>query len=201
MKKCSVVCAYRPIIKKRYKNDVIGVDKGALYLAKNNIKIDVSIGDFDSVSQDDYLLIEKMSKKVIKLNPIKDDTDFEHALNYLKDKYYLYEIYGILGGRKDHDLLNIKMLYLSGLNFVCYDDKNKIYCLNSGTYNIKKDGYKYLSLLVFEEVLLSLSGVKYPIINKTLNVFDNYTTSNEIVDDYCILKIDKGKVLVIQCND
>ena len=201
MKKCSVVCGYRPIIKEKYDGELIGVDRGALYLAKNNKEIDISIGDFDSVSEEEFLIIKNKSKKIIKLNSIKDDTDFEHALNYLKDKYDLFEIYGILGGRKDHDLLNIKLLYLSDLNFVCYDDKNKIYCLSSGTYKIKKDGYKYLSLMTFEEVSLSLDGTLYPMDNKIININDNYTTSNEIIDDYCVLKINKGKLLIIQCND
>ena len=201
MKKCCIVGAYKPIIKEEYEGDLIGVDRGALYLAQNNFKIDISIGDFDSVSEEEFLIIKNKSKKLIKLNSIKDDTDFEHILNYLKDKYDFYEIYGILGGRKDHDLLNIKLLYLSNLNFVCYDNKNKIYCLSSGTYNIKKETYKYISLLAFEDVLLSLSKVKYPIVKKTLNIYDNFTTSNEIIDNCCILEIFKGKVLVIQCND
>ena len=43
MKKCSVVCGYRPIIKEKYDGELIGVDRGALYLAKNNKEIDISM--------------------------------------------------------------------------------------------------------------------------------------------------------------
>ena len=63
---------------------VIGVDKGALYCLKNHIRMDLAVGDFDSVNNRDFDLINKETK-IIKLNSIKDDTDTEHALNLVKN--------------------------------------------------------------------------------------------------------------------
>ncbi len=203
MNKCIIVCGYKPLILKDYKDALlIGVDKGALYLANSNVKMDYAIGDFDSVCEEEFLEIKKFASEVIKLNPIKDDTDLEHTLNFVKEMGYSdIDVYGCLGGRQDHNLLNLKLLYLSDLNIKYYDEKHKIFSKKQGTHKIYKENYKYLSLFVFEKCVLSLSGTYYPIFKTTLTITDNYTTSNEILDDYCLLTIEEGKMLVILCND
>ncbi len=202
MKKCYIVSGFNPIVKEKYDDLLIGVDKGCLLLAKKGINIDVGIGDFDSVSENEFEIIKKACKKLIKLNPIKDDTDFEHALNYAKDSGYRdIEVYGVLGGRQDHNLLNIKLIYLNDLNINVYDEKNKLFCLNKGKHIIKKDGYKYISLFVFAKCLISISGTAYELKDRELNKIDNYTTSNEILNDECLLEIKEGRVLVVQAND
>ncbi len=203
MNKCIIVCGYKPLILKDYKDALlIGVDKGALYLANSNVKMDYAIGDFDSVCLEEFLEIKKFASEVIKLNPIKDDTDLEHTLNFVKEMGYTdIDVYGCLGGRQDHNLLNLKLLYLSDLNIKYYDEKHKIFSKSQGTHKIYKENYKYLSLFVFEKCVLSLSGTYYPIFKTTLTITDNYTTSNEILDDYCLLTIEEGKMLVILCND
>lgn len=202
MKKCTIVCGYKPNINKNIKGKIIGVDKGCLYLIKNKYKIDVAIGDFDSVSKKDYELIKNNSKKIIKLNPIKDDTDLEHALNYVKQKRFSdVEVYGALGGRKDHEILNIKLLYQSELNITYIDNKNKIFKLDIGTYKIYKEDYKYLSILAFMPTIVSLDKVKFKLDNRVIDANDNYTTSNEIVGDYCLINIKQGRLLVILSND
>lgn len=202
MKKCILICGYNPFIKKQYNDDLFGIDKGALYLVKNGFKDFIAIGDFDSVNSEEFELIEKKSKEIIKLNPIKDDTDLEHCLKYLKDNGYTdVEIYGALGGRADHNLLNLKLIYLSELNIIAYSDKDKVFNLKKGKHVIKKDGYSYLSLFTFEKCLLNLEGCKYSIDTKEICLIDNYTTSNEILNDDCKLDILQGKLLVIQTRD
>ena len=53
---------------------IIGVDIGAYLLAKNNMRIDLSIGDFDSVSTTELSLIEKFSNEVQKFDEKKEYT-------------------------------------------------------------------------------------------------------------------------------
>lgn len=202
MKKCTLICGYKPILKKEYKDDLFGIDKGALFLAQNGNKDFVAIGDFDSVNEKEFDLIKNATNNIVKLNPIKDDTDLEHALNYLKDnKYTDVEIYGCLGGRADHNLLNLKLIYLSELNVVAYDENNKVFNLKKGRHKINKDDYKFLSLFTFEKCLLNLDNAKYPINTTTIDLYDNYTVSNEFINDYCNLDIIEGKLLVIQTSD
>ncbi len=202
MKKCYIVSGFKPIIKENYDGFLIGVDKGCLLLANRGFQIDVGIGDFDSVDEKEFEIIKKACKKLIKLNPIKDDTDFEHSLNFAKDNGYKdIEVYGVLGGRQDHNLLNIKLMYQSDLNIVLYDEYNKIFCLDKGKHIIKKDAYKYLSLFVFNKCLLSIKGTAYELKDRELSKSDNYTTSNEILNDECLLDIKQGRVLVVQASD
>ena len=203
MKKCIVVCGYKPNIDDIKINcDLFGVDAGCLYLVKKGINNFIGIGDFDSVSEKDYELIKNSAKEIIKLNPIKDDTDLEHAFNYLIEKGYTnIDLFGALGGRQDHNLLNLKLIYLSKLNVTAYDDKNKIYVLNEGNHIINKDGYDYISLFPFKKTIVTLKGTKYLLDNKEINLNDNYTTSNEILNDKCEINITKGKLLVIQAKD
>ena len=203
MSKCVIVCGYKPQILENYEDVfLIGVDKGASFLALNNVKMDFAIGDFDSVNDNELEKIKEFSKEFIKLNPIKDDTDLEHALKFVKEKGYKeIDVYGCLGGRQDHNLLNLKLLYLSDLKITYYDQKHKIFMLSKGTHKIYKEKYKYLSLFVFKDCTLSLSGTYYPIGKTTLTFNDNYTTSNEILNEYCSMDIFDGKVLIIQCND
>ena len=59
MKKCYIVSGFNPIIKDKYDGFLVGVDKGCLYLALRNIEMDVGIGDFDSVADDELEIIKK----------------------------------------------------------------------------------------------------------------------------------------------
>lgn len=200
MKICNIIGGYNPYLPNKMEGFIIGIDKGCKYLIDNHYLIDLAVGDFDSYDELD--LVKKNSKEMIVLNPIKDDTDFEHVLKYLNGKGFdVINVYGVLGGRQDHNFLNLKLLYLSNLNMFMYDNKHKVFILNKGKHFITKDGYKYLSLIAFEKCRLSLTGTKYPIDNKIIDFNDNYTTSNEILDDKCEIDIDEGKLLIIQCND
>ena len=69
-------------INKEYLKDaqIIGVDRGALNAINNGIRLDISIGDFDSVSENEFNLIKTNSNKIIKLNKIKDETDTNEAI-------------------------------------------------------------------------------------------------------------------------
>ena len=106
-----------------------------------------------------------------------------------------------MGGRQDHNLLNIKLLYLSSLNITLFDENNKMFCLDEGVHVIYKDEYKYLSLFVFEKANVKVEACYYNLDNVDLDINDNYTTSNEILDKFCTLTINKGRVLIIQSKD
>ena len=62
------------------KADLIGCDKGALTLAQQHRHMVCAVGDFDSVREEDISLIAQWCDQIIRLNPIKDDSDSEHAV-------------------------------------------------------------------------------------------------------------------------
>ena len=58
----------------------IGVDRGSLYLIDREIDPDLAVGDFDSVTQDEFQRIQEKAGAIIQAQPEKDDTDLELAV-------------------------------------------------------------------------------------------------------------------------
>jgi thiamine pyrophosphokinase len=178
---------------------VIGVDKGALFCLNNNIKMDLAVGDFDSINEKEYELI-KNTTKVVKLNPIKDDTDTEHALNLVKDYDEILILGGIKGNRIEHFIS--MLIYLKKFpNLVIKDDYSIIFS-SSKDLKIKKDEeYKYISIFSLDnDTFISLKGFKYDLDNYNLKTDNPLGVSNEIIDDYGIISL-KGRIMIIRTRD
>ncbi len=181
--------------------DYIGVDKGALTLAKQKIKMVEAIGDFDSVEQSDIDVIREYAKNVEILNPIKDDSDSEHAIKKaICLGYKKIIVYGGLGGRLDHEIVNIRLCeaYPNQITFV--DEYNKLMAFTVGEYEFYKE-YQYISVFSCEESVISWINTKYLLDHKTLEISDLLGLSNEIEKEPAKLIVHKGKVLVIESND
>ena len=195
------------IILKRCKSiptaeNYIGVDKGALTLARNGKRMLLAIGDFDSVEESDLAYIKEYSDTLIQLNPIKDDTDSEAAVMYAIEKgYQKIHLYGGLGGRLDHAMINLRLVSRFPETVYLHDQNNFIYSLAEGVHSIDKRDYTYISFFTEDEATISLEGLKYPLDKQQLTNKDTYTTSNEILEDRGIVTVHAGKVTVIQSKD
>ncbi len=176
---------------------VIAVDSTVSELISRNIKIDIAIGDFDSLS--DLSLLNDL--KHIKLSSIKDLSDTHYALNYaydLSDDVIL--IGGLEGKRIDHLIANL-LLFEKYNNLIIYDDYNIIKRLGVGKYVIDKNDFKYLSIFPLTDTTLSLKGTNYSLNDATLLKFDTLGLSNEISDKSANLIIKKGTILLIQSKE
>lgn len=194
-----------PLVKSipNIKCDYFGIDAGAYVLASHKIMMEISIGDFDSLTDDKYALIEKYSIKMNKLNPIKDKSDLEEgvelAINMGYDKIY---IVGATGGRLDHQYANFQILKnTTKAKIIFVDEKNRIEMMNKGSYEIAKSIYKYISIFAIDDSVVSLEGFKYPLKYRPLTSKDIYTLSNEIIDNIGKLTVHQGHIIVIQAND
>lgn len=173
---------------------VYACDDAVSELLRQGIKIDLAIGDFDSLQDHDLL----KGLKTIKLNKKKDFSDTSYAINHAynhSNKVVL--IGGIKGSRVDHFLANVVLLD-KYKNLVMFDDTNKLYILEKGTHNIYKENYDYLTILPVTNSIISISGTKYILNKKELEAYDTLGLSNEIVRDKATIEIDQGKVLVVQ---
>ncbi len=180
----------------------IGVDKGALTLARNGKRMLLAIGDFDSVEESDLAYIKEYSDMLLQLNPIKDDTDSEAAVMYAIEKgYQKIHLYGGLGGRLDHAMINLRLVSRFPEAVYLHDQNNFIYSLAEGVHSIDKHEYTYISFFTEDEAIISLEGLKYPLDKQQLTNKDTYTTSNEILEDRGIVTVHAGKVTVIQSKD
>lgn len=178
---------------------VVGVDKGAILACQNNIKLDYAIGDFDSISAEELKVLETYTE-VIKLNPIKDVTDTEYALQMFKDCEKLVILGGILGKRIDHFFAIIKLFYKYP-NMIVVDDNTHISLCDMVQY-FKKDEYTYYSFFALEDVYdLSLNGFKYSLNNYFLSHTSGLGVSNEVICDNSFLSFSKGKLLLIKTKN
>jgi thiamine pyrophosphokinase len=176
---------------------IVGIDRGALVCAQMGLRMDLAIGDFDSVTPKELDVIRTHCKEIVMLDAIKDMTDTQAALAYVGD-FDEVMICGGLGGRIDHQLINIGLVK-NDIRLSLWDENHLIYAVE-GEKIIKKAGYRYLSLFACVESTVDLSGVKYPLSNRNIDENDLYLVSNEISSEEAFIRV-KGKVLIIQSND
>lgn len=182
--------------------DYIGADRGALVLADRGIRMKKAVGDFDSVSADEFSRIEKYAEDIIRLNPVKDDSDSEHAVvTALEMGYERLWLCGGLGGRPDHSFVNLQLTEKYAGHVFLIDRNTLITALKPGSYDIPKKDYAFISFFTFEEAVITLEGFKYPLKQRRITVHDMYTVSNEILGRTGHLEIQSGTVLVMQCGD
>jgi thiamine pyrophosphokinase len=174
---------------------VIAVDSAVEKLLDQGIDYQLAVGDFDSLKNHDLLHGE-----VIRLNPIKDDSDTAKALEIAFDKSDdVILIGGTSGARKDHFIANL-MLLVKYPTLVIMDAHNRIYIRNKGIHSIEKNEYDYLSVFPVENSIITLKNVKYPLNRHTLKQFDPLGLSNEI-DGVATLEIHEGCVIVFQSKE
>ena len=174
---------------------IIAVDGAVESLSKQGIQYQLAIGDFDSLKDESLL-----SGNVVRLNPIKDDSDTAKALEMAFEKSDdVILIGGTEGARKDHFIANLMML-LKYPSLVIMDAYNHISLKTAGLYSLEKKGYDYLSVFAIENSIITLKNVKYPLSNFELNRFNPLGLSNEIIG-VASLQIHQGLVMVIQSKD
>ncbi len=184
------------------KGDWFGADRGSYLLAENNVHMKCAIGDFDSVSDEEFSKIQKYSDEVIRLNPVKDDSDCEHVVTEaIRRGYDKVVICSPFGGRLDHSYVNLKLAIKYPGIVKLIDQQNVIYALSSGVYEIEKNGYTYISFFTEDKATISLEGFAYSLEEREITYRDIYTVSNEILLKKGKLTIHKGVVLVMQCKD
>ncbi len=177
---------------------VIGVDEGAYVALKNNVKLDVAIGDFDSIDPEKLAYIKEMTK-VIQLPQEKNETDTMAALKLCKDATRIIILGGIQGKRIEHFIANL-ILMENYPKVEMLDNNSHMYIMDS-SFSIKKNDYKFISFFALRETRLTLEGFSYPLNNYILKNNDPLTISNELTSPMGIVTIKDGRVLVIQSKE
>lgn len=177
----------------------VGVDKGALVCLNQGITMDMAIGDFDSVSSSEKEEIKLNAKEFVQLPVIKNLSDSEAAIVAWVDKVDSIILLGGLGLRQDHQYVNMQLM--KQYPKVELIDKNNHLMIVSSTLVILKDDYEYLSLFALEDSVVSIEGVKYPLLKRQLKPNDLFALSNEFIQNQAELTIIQGKLLVIRSKD
>ncbi len=183
-----------------FDGDYIGADKGAFLCAQKGIVMEMAIGDFDSVNSEELKVIQNSCRKFIKLNPVKDDSDSESAVNHaFSAGYKKVYLTGALGGRMDHAYVNVQLVKKNPGRVILMDEQNRLEAFAAGEY-LFDSSYPYISFFS-ENALISLEGFRYPLERRRIVTEDIYTLSNEVMGEKGKLTVHEGVVLVIQCKD
>ena len=167
---------------------------GAYAWAKNKVKIDKNIGDFDSLKEIPYPPPEEIFPSE------KDYTDGEIAIKKLIEAgVEKIEIYGGGGGREDHFLGNLQLLYLGHMSGVICEmvTKNSLIFPADKKIFLGKFKGKTFSVLPFggSSHIISYKGVKYPYPNE-LTYGNCRGISNIVTEVDAYLQVE-GLVLII----
>ncbi len=175
----------------------VGIDKGSFLALENGIKLDYAIGDFDSCSEEEKAKILAEVPCVIKLNPIKDDTDTKHAYSIWKNEKDVSFIIlgGIEGKRIEHFYANLELAMLD--KRITIQDSNTIIRLLNDEETIKQSEYKYISFFPLEEKgRLTLKGFAYDLDDEEIFKGQGLAVSNELKENECFIKVNDGKFLM-----
>ncbi len=163
---------------------IIAADGGYDAVIGSGIEPNVLIGDFDSLEGRE----EDIKAHIVKLNPVKDDTDMLAAVKLgLRRGYTTFVMYGGVGGRLDHTVANFGTLgYLNAFSSrgflvdrdavatVITDDKFVVPKAARGTVSVFAYGG--------EATGVTLKNLKYTLDNATITPDFPIGVSNSTID-------------------
>ena len=186
---------------------IIGADAGALFLVRHGIRPDIALGDFDSVTAEEFEWIRRNSGETHEYDPVdKDYTDTELAwrLAVAKRPREIMMV-GALGTRFDHTLANVHLLRFAareGVPAFLADEHNRIR-LASGELRLTNGGFAYISLLPLTETVtgITLTGFQYPLHEATIEIGQSIGISNKLLGEEGKIGLREGLLLVIESRD
>lgn len=187
---------YKEILKNE--ENIFCADGGVKFALELNLKPLEIWGDLDSCDKN---LIDKsrsLNCIINKFNSEKDLTDGELLISDISRRNYdEIIILGGLGGRTDHFLTNLNLLFKYN-NIVFLSDTEKIFRVTSD-FHIINEINKTVSFIPMTDAVhnLTLRGFKYPLNNFLLYRGDSICNSNVITESTAHITFSSGKLIGI----
>ena len=191
-------------IEERPKDDdlVVCADSGYQNALAFGVKVDILVGDFDSLCD-----IPEGVGEVLRVPCEKNSTDTQLAVDVALERGAdEIVIVASTNGRVDHTLSSLALLeklWDKKIPCVIVNGQNRARFLrDSGTILIRSK-YKYFSLVTLDKVAkkVSIEGAKYPLKNANIERGFQFAVSNEIVKNAALINVKKGSVYVIESRD
>ncbi len=176
---------------------VIAADGGYRYLQSANITPDIIIGDFDSLGE------TPCEDNVIKLNPVKDITDMNAAVDIGIEKGFdEFIIYGATGGRLDHSLANIQLvasLSKRGIKAFLKNGETVITAVTDGKICFDLFQKGYISVFAHTDICenVCIKGLKYSLEKTELKNDFALGVSNEFIGSESSVSVGKGTLIIV----
>ena len=165
-------------------------------------RVDVLLGDFDSLAGRPEDLLRDTATEIIRVPTEKDDTDTQLAVEEaIRRGAEEIIIIGGLGGRLDHTLSTLAILedlHARGVYATLTDGQSRVRYLRSSSTLIARSGYKYLSVLAADA---DIEGCKYPLKRATLRRERQFAVSNELTGNVAFVSVRRGGVFIIESSD
>lgn len=189
---------------------IIAVDRGLNAVSKLKLIPDAIVGDFDSA--DESVLKEFKSRTLDTTweihKPEKDETDTELAIHTaIRLGCTKLILLGATGGRLDHFLGNLHLLYASlkqGVEAAIVDERNWITVSEKErVFEADKIFGKYISFLPLSEEVkgITLTGFRYPLHKKDITIGTSLCISNELTGTTGKMEFDSGILICVESHD
>ena len=204
MSRCVIICSspvYNiDVIKQEvYFDDyIICADGGFNIACEANLKVDLAVGDFDSIRGK----VDKNIEQVV-LPVEKDETDTMYAVNEgIRRGFNEFILFCATGGREDHSIANYNVIsYLSSLKkkSVIVDSERKIFCLEDGAVEIQGNKNSIVSVFPFncKSSRVSYKGLAYGLDKELLYCNSTRGISNFMLSELCEIEVYSGLVLIV----
>ena len=180
---------------------VIAADGGFCALLERGIRVDLLIGDFDSMEKPEFSNVQTY-------RPEKDDTDLFLAVKEGYDRgYRRFVLYGATGGsRFDHTVGNLQILvWLArrGASALLHDSGGSVLALHNGSVTFPRGKSGYLSITSVSDVStgITLKGLKYTLDHATLTNDYPLGVSNEFIGEEASVTVESGTLLLITAEE
>lgn len=187
---------YKEILKNE--KNIFCADGGVKFALELNLKPLEIWGDLDSCNKNLIDKARSLNCIINKFNPEKDLTDGELLISDISNRDYdEIIILGGLGGRTDHFLTNLNLLFKYS-NIIFLSDTEKIFRVTPN-FNIINEINKTVSFIPMTDTVhnLTLSGFKYPLNNFLLSRGDSICNSNVITKSNAHITFSNGKLIGI----
>jgi thiamine pyrophosphokinase len=184
---------------------VIAADGGARHAAALGRRIDLWVGDGDSIAADELARLAAAGVPIRRSPTDKDETDAELALlAAVGSGARRVTILGALGGeRPDHELGNVWLLAhraLAGLDACLLDGRARIRLVGSGATTLVGRVGDLISLLPFggEATGVTTHGLRYALLDETLTSGPSRGLSNVREAPDAAITVRSGRLLVVE---
>ena len=181
---------------------VIAADSGYESARRMGVKVDILIGDFDSLKGE----LPKDVPEILQVPVKKDLTDTQLAVEKAVEMGAC-EIFiiGSTSGRLDHTLSTLAILenlWERHKRGYIISGQNRISYIKNTNHIVLRSDYKYFSLIATDIAKgVSIEGAVYTLKNKTLDRKLQYAVSNQIEGNAALVTVKKGGLFIIESRD
>lgn len=176
---------------------LIAADGGYAYLRQHGLEPDLVVGDFDSLGE------APDHPNLIRLNPVKDETDTLSAIQLGQARgYERFLICGGTGGRTEHtiaNLQNLAMLAKSGQRGWLVGRDEVFTAISGGSIHFSADSRGFVSVfsMTTESTGVFETGLKYTLTDYTMESTYPIGVSNEFTGKPAEISVKDGILLII----